>query len=69
MTISKLASDWKPPGSEEALAAGCTCAVMDNCRGKGRGMDGVRFGWVTTADCPLHGFEPEDYDAPPQEEP
>lgn len=49
--------DWKPPGSDEAIAAGCTCAVMDNCHGRGRGMDGPRFGWVVTATCPLHGYE------------
>ena len=42
------------PGSDEAVAHGCTCPVLDNGHGKGR-ADG-RF-WVN-GDCPLHGFEP-----------
>lgn len=40
-----------PPGSEAALDLGCTCPVLDNARGKGRG-DGSF--WVTDG-CPLHG--------------
>lgn len=40
------------PGSDEAVALGCTCPVLDNGRGKGR-ADG-NF-WVN-GDCPLHGF-------------
>jgi hypothetical protein len=40
-----------PPGSNEALAAGCTCPVMDNARG----------GHVTAYGCPLHWpAEPKD---------
>lgn len=42
------------PGSDEALAEGCTCPVLDNSHGRGyMGTDT----YVTVADCPLHGFE------------
>ena len=40
------------PGSDEALARGCLCAVLDNCH--------CRFapvppdGWHITIGCPLH---------------
>ena len=52
------------PGSDEAIAAGCTCPVMDN--GHGRGLLGgvtdeqglVMF--VITLDCPLHGRKAEE---------
>lgn len=43
------------PGSDAAIASGCTCAVMDNCRGAGIYGDGKRFGWWISGDCPLHG--------------
>lgn len=39
------------PGSDEAIAAGCSCPVVDNHHGKG--MPGGMF-WVD-AGCPLHG--------------
>lgn len=39
------------PGSPEAIERGCTCPVLDNNHGRGRG-DG-QF-WVRQ-DCPLHG--------------
>lgn len=42
------------PGSPAATANGCICAVMDNCRGAGRGGDGERWGWYVTGGCPLH---------------
>lgn len=42
------------PGSDEAVALGCACPVLDNGHGKGR-ADG-NF-WVN-GDCPLHGFSP-----------
>ena len=51
------------PGSDEAIAAGCTCPVIDN--GYGRGcMDGVkdeqgRTVFVIRLDCPLHGIAEE----------
>jgi hypothetical protein len=48
------------PGSEEAVKRGCTCAVWDNCRGKGIGGDGKQFGWWITVDCLLHGSKPKE---------
>lgn len=51
--------DNKPnPGSNEAIAAGCTCPVLDN--GHGRGAyggakldNGKPIFWIMQ-DCPLH---------------
>jgi len=42
------------PGSKEAIAKGCTCAVSDNHGGKGfpTGDGDVAF-WIS-GDCPLH---------------
>ena len=41
------------PGSDEAIAAGCKCPVLDNAHGKGwLGMGGV---YVMREDCPIHG--------------
>jgi predicted CXXCH cytochrome family protein len=44
------------PGSREAVALGCTCAVMDNHHGAGFpwGPEGKICFWMDT-DCPLHG--------------
>jgi len=47
------AEPWPPPGSDEALAAGCKCPVLDNARG--RGYMGCPGAWVKLATCPLHG--------------
>lgn len=42
------------PGSDEAIALGCACPVLDNEHGDGMPYpDGVRF-WIST-DCPIHG--------------
>ncbi len=48
------------PGSDGAVARGCTCAVLDNHRGAGIWLYDeatqkrtVRF-WINDA-CPLHG--------------
>lgn len=49
-----MSLDKPHPGSDKAVAAGCVCAVMDNHRGKGRGGDGVKYGWYVTGGCPLH---------------
>ena len=38
------------PGSPDAIAAGCTCPVLDNAHGLGRG-DGTF--WISEL-CPLH---------------
>lgn len=46
------------PGSREALALGCTCAVLDNAHGYGyMGNPGT---FCITADCPIHGVALDD---------
>lgn len=40
------------PGSEAATAKGCTCAVMDNNRGKYPPFP--PDGWYITVGCPVH---------------
>ena len=40
-----------PPGSDAAVAAGCTCPVFDNAKGKG--LPGGMY-WINSG-CPLHG--------------
>ena len=40
------------PGSAEAIAAGCTCARMDN--NNGRWPPFPPDGWWITAGCPVH---------------
>jgi len=39
------------PGSDEAVAQGCACPVMDNCKGQGIGAG---LFWINQ-ECPLHG--------------
>lgn len=46
------------PGSDEAIEAGCICAVMDNHHGRGFPMDGKTSFWITQC-CPLHAPEKE----------
>jgi hypothetical protein len=47
-------SDARPnPGSDDALAAGCLCPVMDNNQGKWAPWPGE--GWWIRVSCPLHG--------------
>lgn len=41
------------PGSPEAVAAGCSCPVMDNSHG--RGWMGNPNMFAVNKDCPLHG--------------
>ena len=43
------------PGSDAAVAAGCTCPLLDNAHGAGcgSGEDGTTLYW-RTAGCPLH---------------
>ena len=40
------------PGSDEALALGCTCPVLDN--GHGKGFMGIEGYYVIAEGCPLH---------------
>lgn len=57
------------PGSDEALALGCICPVLDNAHGRGAyggyiyDAVGQPFFW-TNAHCPLHGL-PENLAPPP----
>lgn len=44
------------PGSNEAIAAGCRCARIDNSYGKGyRYVEGRPQQWAISGDCPVHG--------------
>lgn len=45
------------PGSDAALDKGCTCAVLENGHGSGRGGVGAKFGWWITEECPVHTGE------------
>lgn len=44
-----------PPGSDEALEAGCKCPVLDN--NHGHGQYGIEGRYVIGFDCPLHGSQ------------
>ncbi len=43
------------PGSEEAVAMGCSCPIIDNHYGEGIRYSAVPCFWIN-ADCLLHGF-------------
>lgn len=43
-----------PPGSKEAVDAGCTCPVIDNHYGRGYWGDGEKYGFVISETCKLH---------------
>ena len=45
------------PGSDTAIAAGCTCPVLDNGHGN-VGLARDRGGWWMFSDCPVHGEHP-----------
>ena len=45
-------SDKHPPGSSDAIDAGCTCPVVDNGHGKGRFGDSDQY--VYSMDCEYH---------------
>lgn len=47
--------EWQamPPGSDAAIAKGCTCPRMDNCHGEGFLWKGKKAWWIHM-DCPLH---------------
>ncbi len=59
------------PGSEKALALGCTCPFGDNCGGRGAWGTDTKPGnekvFWKRGDCPLHGAEAaEALSQPPQ---
>ena len=49
-------ADIPNPGSKEALAKGCLCAVLDNNHGKRAPYP--PDGWWITAGCPVHAPSP-----------
>lgn len=51
--IDKSLRDTPNPGSDEAIALGCTCPVMDN--GRGLGAYGTKGLFWYSGDCPVHG--------------
>ena len=55
------------PGSDEALAIGCKCPVMDNCHGKGYLVAGSGS-FCIREDCPVHGKAAQDEDKTKTEE-
>ena len=50
--IDKSLRDTPNPGSDEAIAIGCTCPRMDN--GRGRGAWGISGMFWRSLDCPVH---------------
>lgn len=65
-----MTTNTPPPGSDEAIALGCTCPVLDNGHGKGYRtttlhVDGTitRYAIYTiNLDCPLHGVNDVVYE-------
>jgi hypothetical protein len=54
------------PGSDEALAIGCKCPVLDNCRGKGYLTPGSGT-FCIAEHCPIHGKAAQDEEAKTEE--
>lgn len=50
--MSEAPAHIPAPGSDEAIALGCRCPVLDN--GKGRGYHGQPGVFVYTEGCPVH---------------
>jgi len=53
-----MSENTKPsPGSDEAIAQGCKCPVLDNGHGKGSGraIDGRPAFWIS-GECPIHNW-------------
>lgn len=49
---SDQTQDTPPPGSDEAIDAGCRCPVLDNAHGIG--YMGVPGSYIYTIGCPVH---------------
>jgi hypothetical protein len=51
------------PGSDEAIAAGCICPILDNGHGKGVQRETytgrIITDWWINDDCPIHRRKPE----------
>jgi hypothetical protein len=56
MDHTPMRSEKPNPGSDEAIAQGCKCPVIDNHHGKGvpMGKNGAPLFWVSEK-CPMHG--------------
>lgn len=54
VTMSQDELKENPPGSNKAIAAGCTCPRIDNHYGYGFMINGERC-FVHDSECPLHG--------------
>lgn len=53
-----MTDEFLPPGSDEAIEAGCTCPVLDNAHGEGyMGQEGV---YVYVEGCPIHPFRGDE---------
>jgi hypothetical protein len=50
--VNPALRDTPNPGSDEAVASGCTCPVLDN--GRGLGYLGVKGLFVYSGACPMH---------------
>lgn len=49
------------PGSDEAVAQGCECPILDNARGQGFMYAGKKSYWISGA-CPMHGQQGKEND-------
>lgn len=56
------------PGSRKAIAAGCSCPVLDNGHGN-LGLARDRGGWIMFSDCAVHGPAPAPIPAQPGSRP
>ena len=56
----KTAYRGKPaPGSKQAIQAGCTCPIYDNCHGWGTLLYG-KGKYYIRLDCPIHAIHSKD---------
>lgn len=53
VTMSQDELKDNPPGSNKAIAAGCTCPRIDNHYGIGMVVNGEKQFWID-GECPLH---------------
>lgn len=60
--MTEITTGVPNPGSPDAVAKGCRCAVLDNAHGRGFLYRGETDFWIT-ASCPLHGTPRSDTSA------
>lgn len=51
------------PESQDAIANGCTCPILDNAHGRGHLGDGDKYGWWMDVNCPIHRNPPAQKDS------